>query len=159
MKIILYSSCLLILVVLSESFQPKFTVSRISKLAMASSTSSRQKAIYPFHEARNIARGHGFDSKEEFLEYSCPGAYQLPKNPQEVWSKEWKGWDDWLGVCWGFSEGREISRGLNLKAEKEYLKLFESKQIQDDSPERRLPYRPDLKYKSEWEGWDDWLGC
>jgi hypothetical protein len=158
MKVILYSSCLLILVVLSESFQPKFTVSGISELAMTPSTSSH-KAIYPFHEARNIARGHGFDSKEEFLEYSCPGAYQLPKNPQEVWSKDWKGWDDWLGVCWGFSEGKEIAHGLTLKTEEEYLQLFESKKIQDDSPERRLPYRPDLKYKSEWQGWDDWLGC
>ena len=122
------------------------------------SMSKRKKAIFPFREARKIARGHGFDSKEEFLEYSCPGAYQLPKNPDEVWSIEWKGWDDFLGVCYGFSEGREIARGLKVFSREEYLELFEKRKIDDDEPASRLPFRPDLKYKADWKGWEDFLG-
>jgi hypothetical protein len=122
------------------------------------SSTHKKAALYPFREARKIARGHGFDSKEEFLEYSCPGAYQVPKNPDEVWQDEWRGWEDWLGVCYGFTEGREIARGLNVESKDTYLKLFQDKKIDDDDPASRLPYRPDLKYKSEWKGWEDWLG-
>jgi hypothetical protein len=119
---------------------------------------NKKAALYSFREARKIARGHGFDSKGEFLEYSCPGAYQLPKNPDQVWRDAWRGWDDWLGVCYSFQEGRLIARELNIKTKEEYLKRFEDKEIEDYDPASRLPYRPDLKYKKEWKGWDDWLG-
>ena len=65
-------------------------------------TKTGKKKIYTFREARRMARGHGFSSQEEFVEYDCAGAYQLPKNPNEVWPEEWKGWDDWLGLIWVF---------------------------------------------------------
>jgi len=29
--------------------------------------------------------------------------------------------------------------------------------LNDDDSASRLPYRPDLKYKEEWKGWNDWL--
>jgi len=122
-----------------------------------SSTTGKKKVLYPFYEARKIARSHGFDSKEEFLDYSCPGAYQLPKNPDGLYEKDWKGWEDFLGVCWEFSKGREIARGLNLESEEEYLRLFKDNEIDGDDPASRLPYQPDLKYKLEWQGWEDWL--
>lgn len=114
--------------------------------------------LYSFEEARKIARGHGFESKEEFLEYDCAGAYQLPKAADQVWSKEWTSWDDFLGVTLSFEEGREVARALRLQSEEEYLKLIASKTINDNELASRLPYRPDLKYKREWESWDDWLG-
>lgn len=65
---------------------------------------SHSKKLYTFAEARRIARGHGFDSREEFIAYTCPGAYQIPKNADEVWSEEWRGWDDFLGICLDFHE-------------------------------------------------------
>eukprot|EP00980_Cylindrotheca_fusiformis_P006623 scaffold1390_cov138-Cylindrotheca_fusiformis.AAC.26 len=105
---------------------------------MDCSAARKKQSLYTFGEARRVARYHGFESKEEFLEYNCPGAYQLPKNPHE---------------------GRAIARELNLASQQEYLTLFEQKQIQDDDPASLLPYRPDLKYKAEWLGWEDWLGC
>ncbi|CAB9501257.1 expressed unknown protein [Seminavis robusta] len=119
------------------------------------------KRIYSFLDARRIARGHGFASKEEFLEYCCPGAYQLPKNPDVVWADDWRGWDDFLGVPYQeFEEARSIARkqlsGV-VKSKEEYLTLFEQKKLDDDNPAFRLPYRPDLYYKTGWTGWDDWL--
>jgi hypothetical protein len=125
----------------------------------SSSSSSAQERIrlFPFEEARKIARGHGFSSKEEFVAYSCPGAYQLPKDPDRVWSDEWKGWEDFLGICYPFEDGRAIARSLLVESKEEYMKLFEEKRIEDNDPASRLPYRPDLKYKDEWKGWDDWL--
>jgi hypothetical protein len=51
----------------------------------ATTTKSSSRRLFSFVEARRIARGHGFDSREEFVEYSCPGAYQIPKDADVVW--------------------------------------------------------------------------
>lgn len=51
--------------------------------------STKSRRLFSFNEARRIARGHGFDSKEEFLEYTCPGAYQIPKDADIVWKEVW----------------------------------------------------------------------
>jgi hypothetical protein len=119
---------------------------------------TKNKRLYSFTEARRLARGHGFSSKQEFLDYDCAGAYQLPKNAEVIWQTEWKGWDDWLGIPWDFQKGREIARTLQLNTEDEYLTIFREKKItREDDPVSRLPLRPDLYYKQEWQGWDDWL--
>ena len=60
------------------------------RIIMATTTkesSRRRRRLYGFGEARKIARGHGFDSKEEFDSYECAGAYQLPKDANVVWEK------------------------------------------------------------------------
>ena len=129
---------------------------------MASSSNSaineKKRALYSFSEARKIARGHGFSTKEEFLEYDCPGAYQLPKNPDEVWTEDWKGWEDFLGITLEFEEGRKVARSLQgIDTEEAYLALFIEKKLSDDDIASRLPYRPDLKYKERWASWDDFL--
>ena len=56
------------------------TVSRKTNL-----NANKPRRLYSFEEARKIARGHGFDSREEFIEYECAGAYQLPKDADKVW--------------------------------------------------------------------------
>lgn len=150
----------LALLPLTSSFLVKksllFVKTSVTMSAISENAQGKSR-LYPFEEARKIARGHGFSSKEEFITYSCPGAYQLPKNPHEVWSDDWKGWEDFLGICHDFEKGRDIARCLNIKSKEEYMRLFEEKRLNDDDPASRLPYRPDLKYKEEWKGWDDWL--
>eukprot|EP00550_Attheya_septentrionalis_P007653 CAMPEP_0198279938 /NCGR_PEP_ID=MMETSP1449-20131203/131_1 /TAXON_ID=420275 /ORGANISM="Attheya septentrionalis, Strain CCMP2084" /LENGTH=122 /DNA_ID=CAMNT_0043975189 /DNA_START=186 /DNA_END=554 /DNA_ORIENTATION=- len=118
-----------------------------------------KKRLYPFREARKIARNYGF-TKEEFIEYECAGAYQLPKNPDHVWSDEWKGWDDFLGTPLTFEQGRQVARTLeNASTQEEYMELIQIKACDDDDIKSRLPYRPDLKYKNDgWIDWSDWLG-
>ena len=74
--------------------------------------------------------------------------------------KEWKGWDDFLGLPLSFLEARSVARSLNGVTDKvSYLELMENRgsRIPDDDIASRLPYRPDLKYKTEWRGWDDFL--
>jgi hypothetical protein len=66
--------------------------------------SRKSKRLYSFDEARKIARGHGFSSRQEFIDYDCAGAYQLPKDPDLVWKDDWRGWDDFLGVPLQFEE-------------------------------------------------------
>lgn len=124
-----------------------------------SSTSiNNNKALYSFTGARRMARNYQFDTKEEFLEYSCPGAYQLPKNPHEVWSTEWRGWDDWLGVRLEYPIAKVTARALKLNSKEEYMQLIASKTIDDNDDASRLPYQPDKIYKDEWISWEDWLG-
>ena len=48
---------------------------------------TKSKKLFTFEEARKIARGHGFDSQQEFVEYTCPGAYQIPKDADVVWKE------------------------------------------------------------------------
>lgn len=155
--------------------------------------STKSRRLFSFEEARRIARGHGFDSKEEFLEYACPGAYQIPKDADVVWEEDWRGWDDFLGFCLSFQgefislvyptnrvvhhveynimhliaciiyqsnkkEGRKVARALKgIETEECFLDLIKSKAIPNDDIASRLPYRPNLKYKNEWLGWDDFL--
>ncbi|KAL7472271.1 hypothetical protein ACHAXS_012604 [Conticribra weissflogii] len=134
-----------------KSCQTKTTTTTIPR-------KSTPKKLYTFEEARRIARGHGFDSRDEFLAYTCPGAYQIPKNADEVWAENWRGWDDFLGICLDFHEGRDVARSLEgITTEQAYLHLIRSKSIPEDSTASRLPYRPDLKYKANWKGWDDFL--
>ena len=122
-------------------------------------STSKSKRIYSFREARRIARGHGFDSREEFLEYSCPGAYRVPNDPDEIWKDEWRGWCDFLAIPFKeFEEARLVARDLGVQSEEEYLSLFREKKLHEDSPAMRLPFRPDLHFKSKWRGWEDWLG-
>lgn len=58
-----------------------------SSVTGPSEKSSKSRRLFSFDEARRIARGHGFDSKEEFVDYSCPGAYQIPKDADVVWKE------------------------------------------------------------------------
>lgn len=105
------------------------------------------------------------------MDYDCHGAYQLPKHPDQVWADQWQGWDDWLGVPFDLNKAKQIVRQrlpLVVRANQQaYLEFFgrpktiSSSDYYDanaDADLQRLPFRPDLYYKNEWKGWDDFLG-
>ena len=121
--------------------------------------STNKKKLYSYCEARRIARQYGFIDRQEFIEYECAGAYQLPKNPEDVWSDEWSGWDDFLGVTLAFEDAIPVARSLNLESASEYVEMFAAKDdiFSEDKLASRLPYKPDLFYKNEWMGWDYFL--
>ena len=136
-------------------------------VATNETANSKKRSMYSFSEARKIARGHGFGSQQEFLDYACPGAYQLPKNANEVWNEDWTSWKDFLGVPLEFDEAREVARERvgpssetvwKVSTEAEYKELMEQKVIGEGDIASRLPYRPDLKYKTNgWVSWEDFL--
>lgn len=102
----------------------------------------------------------GFHSQDEFVDYECAGSYQLPKNVDELYATEWKGWGDFLGVPFTFEEAKAVARGLGCLNKEDYLQLKEqrkSEKCTDDNDIFRLPYKPDLYYKQEWTSWEDWL--
>lgn len=135
--------------------------SSLVNLRMSKTNEKKKKTrLYPFWEARKIARQYGFSTRDEFIEYECAGAYQLPKNPEEVWVNDWTGWEDFLGVILAFEEALPVSRSLGLKTEDEYLALFSDRasNIDDGDLASRLPYKPNLFYKAKWKSWDHFLG-
>lgn len=136
----------------------------------AAAARKKKQALYSFVEARRIARGHGFSSVKEFMDYDCPGAYQVPKNPQDIWRDEFNGWDDFLGLpLKSLKEAKDVLRqsptfqrlreedGTEIKTKEQYFQLFLDKLLNEDLIEVRLPYRPDLKFKDDWISWDDYL--
>ncbi len=122
-------------------------------------TKAGRRKLYTFSEARKIARSYGFHSQDEFVEYECAGSYQLPKNVDEIYESEWRGWGDFLGIPLPFAQAKKVAKSLHLMNKEEYLRLKEKKtgKSVDDDDFLRLPYRPDLYYK-EWSNWEDWLG-
>lgn len=134
----------------------------------------RCKKLYSFEEARRLARGHGFSSMEEFLLYDCPGAYQLPKNPNEIYQEEgWIDWEDFLGIPYSSYEeaklvvqkdilpqNRLLTKDQYLTFMEELSRRKETYEAGDDDREARigrLPYRPDIYYQKSWIGWEDYL--
>ena len=50
------------------------------------------KTVWTFEEAREYARSFGFGSKDEYVEYRCPGAYALPRDPVAAFGDRWTSW-------------------------------------------------------------------
>jgi hypothetical protein len=186
-----------------------------SNIHHSNSKNVKKKLLYRFHDARHMARNYGFTSRDEYIAYECPGAYQLPKNPDSVYDTEWQGWDDWLGIPLDFDSARKVAQSFHLSNQQEYLLFhttmvstsknssnskkqkknnvtkvmkiigkggttlsnnddysdeneagtdtstttskFDHMTFDDNHPIHRLPYRPDLYYRNEFNSWDDWL--
>ena len=59
---------------------------------------SAKKTVWTFDEAREYARSFGFGSQAEYVEYRCPGAYALPRDPVAAFGDRWTSWEDYLGL-------------------------------------------------------------
>ena len=120
--------------------------------------SSAKRQVYSWEEARRKARSLGFQSKEEFEEYDCPGAYGLPRSPHEAYAHDWEGWGDFLGTMHGYETARGRARELGCRAGGAEGWREAGYGGTEEWFDARVPVRPDLFYKREWEGWDEWLG-
>ena len=69
-----------------------------------------KKTVWTFEEAREYARSFGFGSKDEYVEYRCPGAYALPRNPVEAFGERWTSWEDYLGLRTGVGDAEVVTR-------------------------------------------------
>jgi superfamily II DNA or RNA helicase len=123
-------------------------------------------AYKPFASARRSARKLGLHNEQEWRFY-CenqlqgypPKSSDLPDEPNEVYKKDWRGWDNWLGTglkgtgakYLKFDLARQIARSLLLESEQEWLELAKI------GLPALVPKHPSTIYFREWEGWDNWL--
>ena len=63
-----------------------------TRRARTTSLLSAKKTVWTFEEAREYARSFGFGSKDEYIEYRCPGAYALPRDPVAAFGDRWTSW-------------------------------------------------------------------
>lgn len=75
-----------------------------------------------------------------------------------MYSGEWRGWDDFLGVPPSFQEGKEYLKGRGLSSIDSYMTFLKANGKDEDFVSSRFPCKPDKFYKEEWQGWNDWLG-
>lgn len=87
----------------------------------------------------------------------------LPRCPQHVYKdKGWVSWNTFLhnnkykrgNNFLEFTKAREIVSRLKFKTHKEWREWSKNKEEKYNN----IPCGPDLYYKSEWCGWNDWLG-
>ena len=63
-----------------------------TRRARTPSPLSAKKTVWTFEEAREYARSFGFGSQAEYVEYRCPGAYSLPRDPVAAFGDRWTSW-------------------------------------------------------------------
>lgn len=152
-----------------------------SDLPSANQTQVSKKKMFSFEEARLMAQWMGFESKDEWDTYEPEGGggvYRLPKDPDVVYAGEFVDWGDWLGLIFPFEEARQKVRSLSFNSKDQYEAYVLEPQRHTPSKDRafsslveamggkrtgtmpstRLPWKPDLYYKHQWQGWEDWLG-
>lgn len=135
----------------------------------------------PFDEAKELIQQHNLKSKGDFDEqydtlFTRP--FPIPKQPHFSYKDKWKGWKDFLGydkaeridmnVLYAkrdeaheqhrikqyrpFIDAIKLVAKLNLRDYKDWLEW------RSTYPHKDLPWRPDLFYRTEWQGWKVFLG-
>lgn len=134
-----------------------------------------------FEEAKALIEPLNFTSIKDFDEryydlFKRP--FKVPKQPDKVYSTEWKGWKDFLqyekadhydiNLLHGhrafhheqfrqrkfrpFIDAVKFATTLKLRDYHDYIGWLRSYEHGD------MPFRPDLFYKDEWQGWKVFLG-
>ncbi len=131
----------------------------------------------PFEQARDFIRSLGLKNQNEWIKYTKGGISGLRPKPQNIPStpertykgKGWIGLGDWIGAktlsgrqlsaqFTSFEKAKEFALTLDLKSEKEWRSYCTG--LRPDLPQRppQVPAGPPQTYKTEWQGWGDWLG-
>jgi len=115
-----------------------------------------------YDEARDAARALGIKTSTEYVE-----RYQedprLPRDVGRKYGQAFTGWGDFLGtgnapavkrkpgeIYSSFDEARTAARALGFRTAAEYIQRYKE--------DPRLPSNPQLKYRSDFKGWADFLG-
>ncbi len=112
-----------------------------------------------FVDAKRFVSNLNLETKSDWTKYCKTGKLPMnvPSKPQKIYSAEWKDWDDWLGLYdreyLSYNNAKEIISQLLLEDKKDWTRYCKS-----GKKPPSIPIIPDLIYKNEWKGWDDWLG-
>ena len=125
-----------------------------------------RRPLRSFENARKYVQSLNFKSRADWKRFTQSNdiPFDIPKRPDAV--KEYKdfftSWDDWLGVkiksynpldYLPFVEARKFAQGLNLKSKPEWVEYYKNHPLPP-----KIPHNPNIVYKAEWNGIDDWLG-
>ena len=120
------------------------------------------KKYRSFNDAKLFVSKLGLRSVKKWFEYCKSGKKPIDIPTKAITYKEWKGWGDFLGtgtiadrkkVYLSFVIARTAIRKLGIQSYQQWKEY-----CQDGKIPANIPNAPDQKYKSEWQGWDDFLG-
>ena len=120
----------------------------------------RYRKLNPYETCRHRVLQFGLRSKEDWdeaVESGQLGQYwYVPSYPDKMYAPEWVSWEEWLGLMRPYEETRQLAISiLGCKSLDDYILFVRS------NPKRaeglRIPDRPDLYYKEEWKGEEDFF--
>ena len=119
-----------------------------------------QKKFLSFKEARKFARSLKLKNVDGWIEYRRSGKKpdDIPGSPSYTYSKEWKGYPDWLGNGqtsflnrWSYERSKACVQKLKIKTQNQFNRLSRARKLPSGIPSRPGVYK-------EWKGWGDFLG-
>lgn len=119
---------------------------------------SKRKTLL-FLEAKKFAIQMNVRSKDDWKKLSKQSNFpkEMPKSLVKVYKLEWKGWNDFLNInpndkFLSFNDAKKYLKHLNLNSAS--WKIYCNSGKKPDN----IPRAADRVYKSEWNGWADFLG-
>lgn len=123
-------------------------VMRVTQEGVETRNKIRTKEKVSFEEMKSIVREAGIQTSKEYtLKYSELG---LPSSGTLINRSYWTDWDDFLGrEKLSFEDMKNIARKAGIKSSDQYALKYK---------DLRLPAPLTLSNRTEWLGWDDFLG-
>lgn len=124
-----------------------------------SKTLKKEKWL-PYEECKKIVLEANIKSRQEYLKSRDKGVIPVntPSHPAVTYKHKWISWDNFLGIqiikrsLLSFEEARNLVHKLKINTRAEFWKA-----LQDGNLPRTIPSQPEIKYKSQWKGWKDFL--
>lgn len=120
-----------------------------------------------FEDAKTFIQEQGVQSRQQYLDWWDDNKPKsLSRYPQRVYTKEWNGWNDFLGTNNEFNKTRRSWRPFEEAVHWVHKQCLEGGKdgwlnwVNED-PERLpedIPKRPDIVYDKQWLSWKHWLG-
>ena len=116
----------------------------------------------PYQSARQYVQSLGIKTSRQFQKWSHSGQrpIDIPSNPFKVYKSEWNGWGEFLGTgnvnkkkFRDYESAKEHIQSLGIKTYSQYKEWSRSGARPND-----IPSNPFKVYKSEWNGWGEFLG-
>jgi superfamily II DNA or RNA helicase len=116
----------------------------------------RYDVVYPFTEARRVARKLKFKSAKDYLSRYKEADSKLPSAPDTIYGSDWISWPDFLAIrdrtnlYETYDKAQKAAQTLGFASITEYQK--------DRHQDTKLPASPRISYPDEWSGWTEFLG-
>jgi len=126
---------------------------------------TQNKKFRSFKKAKKFVHSLNLKSYHDWLDYckSNKKPIDIPSVPRQCYTKEWRGFGDWLGTYTiatrnkkfrSFKKARLFARRLKLNGHLAWVQYYKTYTLPVD-----IPTTPNRTYKDQgWIGWTDWLG-
>ena len=116
-----------------------------------------KKSWRSYGAAQVLMQELGIRTQKQFQEWSRSGERpkNIPSHPDRVYKSKWKGWNEFFSKKgWrSYESARILMEQLGIQTVRQFREWSRSKKRPED-----FPSNPPNTYKSEWNGWGEFLG-